>query len=117
MHRGLAIVACPESAKGQVPPLWLLRPMGYTNPPSLCIAVVMGLIKLIILGALIWLALNLWRRTQIVKNRAKGSSSPRDQAPVMVRCAHCQVHLPRDRALRANDNWYCCAEHRDAQPE
>tara|TARA_R110000751_G_scaffold104237_2_gene199688 strand:- start:102 stop:404 length:303 start_codon:yes stop_codon:yes gene_type:complete len=94
--------------------LWLRQPMGYTGALSFRIAVVMGLIKLIILGVLVWLALTLWRRAQLTRQRNATSAPKRDQAPVMVRCAHCQVHLPQERALRADDVWFCCAEHRDA---
>ena len=91
--------------------------MGYTEALSFRIAVVMGLIKLIILGVLAWLAITLWRRAQLTRQRNTTSATKPDQAPVMVRCAHCQVHLPQDRALRAHDSWYCCAEHRDVRPD
>ncbi|MGY8812278.1 MAG: PP0621 family protein [Pseudomonadales bacterium] len=77
----------------------------------------MGLIKLLILGVLVWLALNFWRRAQNAKSRSAGSSAPHDTPPIMVRCARCQVHLPQDRALHVGDAWYCCAEHRDAKPD
>jgi uncharacterized protein len=72
----------------------------------------MGLIKLMILAAILWFALRLWRRLQ-------GQQQPADRtpadctAPVMVRCARCQIHLPQSLALRAGNNWYCCTEHRD----
>ncbi len=32
----------------------------------------------------------------------------------MVRCAHCGVHLPVSESVRANDQLFCCASHRDA---
>ena len=93
--------------------------MGYTSASWLSVeqdsaptplstqACFMGLIKLVILVALVWLGLRLWRGLQQQQNRS------RQQQELMVRCAHCQVHLPQSSALRANDNWYCCAEHRD----
>ncbi|UGV31479.1 hypothetical protein LO767_02935 [Halopseudomonas aestusnigri] len=73
----------------------------------------MGLIKLIILAALIWAALRFWRAMQQRSTETSSSQPPQPDAPVMVRCAQCQVHLPESRALRAGDQWYCCAEHRD----
>ncbi|OWL88989.1 PP0621 family protein [Halopseudomonas aestusnigri] len=74
----------------------------------------MGLIKLIILAALVWAALRFWRAMQQQRNTENPASQrPQTDAPVMVRCAQCQVHLPESRALRAGDQWYCCAEHRD----
>ncbi|MEG5264723.1 PP0621 family protein [Pseudomonas sp. JDS28PS106] len=39
--------------------------------------------------------------------------TPRDDAAApMVRCAHCGVHLPRDRALSQEQLWYCSESHR-----
>ncbi|POB05120.1 PP0621 family protein [Halopseudomonas oceani] len=73
----------------------------------------MGLIKLIILAALVWAALRFWRALQQQRTPQHSSQQPQTDAPVMVRCAQCQVHLPQSRALRAGDQWYCCAEHRD----
>lgn len=32
----------------------------------------------------------------------------------MVRCAHCDVHLPKGESLQANGQFFCGAEHRDA---
>ena len=38
------------------------------------------------------------------------SPGEREAAP-MVRCAHCGVHLPRDRALSLQQQWYCSQAH------
>ncbi|MFA6920501.1 MAG: PP0621 family protein, partial [Gallionella sp.] len=32
----------------------------------------------------------------------------------MVRCVHCGVHLPVGESIRAGDQVFCSAEHRDA---
>lgn len=32
----------------------------------------------------------------------------------MVRCAHCGVHIPVSESLRAGDQTFCSAAHRDA---
>ncbi|MCA6218864.1 hypothetical protein KGA65_20165 [Ideonella sp. B7] len=41
----------------------------------------------------------------------KRPEAPRLQA--MVRCAHCQLHLPAAEALQdAEGRWYCCEAHR-----
>lgn len=37
---------------------------------------------------------------------------PEIPAAPMVRCAHCGVHLPRDRALSLEQQWYCSEAHR-----
>ena len=47
------------------------------------------------------------------------SKAPPEKKPTvtedMVRCAHCGVHLPVGESLRAGEQYYCCAAHRDAQ--
>ena len=75
----------------------------------------MGLIKLIFLALLVWFALRLWRglQRQQATQRQQQSARAQQEPPLMVRCAQCHVPLPQDSALRANDHWYCCAEHRD----
>ena len=59
--------------------------------------------------ALIAAAVWFWRK---FKGQASTPSSPaeREAAP-MVRCAHCGVHLPRDRALSLDQQWYCSQAH------
>ncbi|SFW84256.1 hypothetical protein EDB98_12047 [Pseudomonas fluorescens] len=34
----------------------------------------------------------------------------------MVRCAQCGVHLPRDRALALEQQWYCSQAHLEQGP-
>lgn len=75
----------------------------------------MGLIKLMMLVAVVIGLVILWRRFKAwqigsQQRQQKGVASP----PLMVRCAQCQLHLPQDQALRANNQWYCCDAHRDA---
>lgn len=76
----------------------------------------MGLIKLMMLVALVIGLVILWRRFKAWKISSQqrprsGSANP----PLMVRCAKCQLHLPQDQALRVNDQWYCCDAHRDTE--
>jgi uncharacterized protein len=35
----------------------------------------------------------------------------------MVRCAHCGVHLPQDRALSSRQEWYCTQAHLEQGPK
>ena len=72
----------------------------------------MGLIKLLIFLALAYLAFSFWRRIKAAQADRQRPSPP-PQAAKMVRCAQCQLHLPETLALRQNDQWYCCSEHRD----
>jgi len=32
----------------------------------------------------------------------------------MVRCVHCGVHLPKGESIKADGNFFCGPEHRDA---
>lgn len=72
----------------------------------------MGLIKLILLVVLVYLAYSFWRRLKAAQADTQRRTPP-SQAPRMVRCAQCQLHLPESLALRQDDQWYCCSEHRD----
>lgn len=48
----------------------------------------------------------------------RGKQSPREleyrEEGAMVACAHCALHVPEAQAVRADDKWYCCEEHRRA---
>ena len=49
--------------------------------------------------------------------RSYSKSVPRQNKTItedMVRCAHCGVHLPKGESILTGDNFFCCAEHRDA---
>ena len=60
---------------------------------------------IVLIAAAVWF----WRK---FKGQASPPRSPaeREAAP-MVRCAHCGVHLPRDRALSLDQQWYCSQAH------
>ena len=65
---------------------------------------------IVVIFAAIWL----WRK---FKAPAASNHSHREQdAPPMVRCAHCGVHLPRDRALSVQQQWYCSQAHLEQGP-
>lgn len=74
----------------------------------------MGLIKLILLVAVIIGLVMLWRRFKAWQASSQQANSRPIRPPLMVRCATCQLHLPQDQALQANNQWYCCDAHRDA---
>lgn len=76
----------------------------------------MGLIKLLLLLALAYIAYSFWRRMKAAQ-ADKHRHTPPSQAPRMVRCTHCQLHLPESLALRQDDQWYCCSEHRDVDKQ
>ena len=67
------------------------------------------MVRLLFWIALIAAAFWLWRKFK-ASNAAKPDKSLEDPLK-MVRCAHCGVHLPSDRALRRNSQWYCSQAH------
>ncbi|MCF4996537.1 hypothetical protein GIW69_13260 [Pseudomonas syringae] len=72
------------------------------------------MLRLLFWIALIAAAFWLWRK---FKAPAAPSQPSRDQdAAPMVRCAHCGVHLPRDRALNLQKQWYCSQAHLEQGP-
>jgi len=64
------------------------------------------LIYLLGIGLIVWILIRL----------AKGSSvekKPTKQVDDMVRCARCGMFVPRHEAIRDEDRYYCCNQHRD----
>jgi len=74
----------------------------------------MGLFRLLLCIFLIAAAVWLWRR---LTSKPKNSSAADQGALPMVRCAHCGVHLPRDRALQHREQWYCSQTHLEQDSE
>ncbi|MDR9753101.1 PP0621 family protein [Pseudomonas sp. SZMC_28357] len=65
---------------------------------------------IVLIAAAFWL----WRK---FKGKAPEARRPGEQdAAPMVRCAHCGVHLPRDRALSLQQQWYCSQAHLEQGP-
>ncbi|MFK3799907.1 MULTISPECIES: PP0621 family protein [unclassified Pseudomonas] len=70
------------------------------------------MIRLIMWIALVMAAIWFFKRlTQGPAPRPKTTPRENDAAP-MVRCAHCGVHVPQDRALSQGQQWYCTESHR-----
>lgn len=67
--------------------------------------------RLLFLAALIGVFIWYWRR---FKSRLKNvpARQPAEAPLSMVRCAHCQLHLPQQQAIEADGHWYCCEAHR-----
>ena len=68
---------------------------------------------IVVIFAAIWL----WRKFKAPAASNQSHRAPREQdEPPMVRCAHCGVHLPRDRALSVQQQWYCSQAHLEQGP-
>ncbi|MRJ22096.1 hypothetical protein FRT60_17430 [Pseudomonas haemolytica] len=64
-----------------------------------------------VIAAAVWF----WRK---FKNPAARQPRPAEpDATPMVRCAHCGVHLPQDRALSSSQAWYCTQAHLEQGPK
>jgi len=72
----------------------------------------MGIVRLLILGVVVWLAFKLIKR--ITNRPSISENSIKDSAPKkMVQCKQCGLHIPVDEALPKGDDYFCCSEHRD----
>ena len=68
---------------------------------------------LILLGVVVWVIW--WLRTK--RNDTDKTQDPSgQQAPqTMVRCAHCDLHLPQNDAVQGSLGVYCSTAHRSAK--
>jgi len=72
------------------------------------------MIRLIFWIAVIFAAIWLWRR---FKSAARNQpDAPPGDTLKMVRCAQCGLHLPQDRALNSQSQWYCSQAHLEQGP-
>ncbi|MDD0974251.1 PP0621 family protein [Pseudomonas fontis] len=71
------------------------------------------MVRLLFWIALIAAAFWLWRK---FKASNAAPTNTLDDPLKMVRCAHCGVHLPNDRALHRGNEWYCSSAHLQQGP-
>jgi uncharacterized protein len=69
--------------------------------------------RLIFWIALITIGIWLWRR---INNAAPRPAQNAGDAESMVRCAHCNLHVPQREALEHSGNWYCSQPHLELGP-
>lgn len=72
------------------------------------------MVRLLFWIALIAAAFWLWRKFKI--SQQSHPEQKLDDPLKMVRCAHCGVHLPNDRALQQGKDWYCSQAHLQQGP-
>lgn len=74
----------------------------------------MGLIRLLILIAIIWLIVVIAKRLLASGRRLSEERQARiAEAQNMVRCEACGLHVPEDEAIREGPHRYCSESHRD----
>jgi len=64
------------------------------------------LILIIAIAAVIYLLFKSYRKQAPQQDKVAAED--------MVRCAHCSVHLPKSESIKAGEQFFCSAEHRDA---
>ena len=70
----------------------------------------MGLIRLIIIAALIYLAWRVIKRL-LAQARPNDSGNSSGNPQIMVKCAQCGVHVPTSDAFSHNGQHFCSQEH------
>jgi len=73
----------------------------------------MGLFRLLIILAIAFLAYRLFRSWQ--RSIARSSKTPKSKASKqvenVVRCHHCDLHIPEAEAIQQNGRYYCSQKH------
>ena len=72
----------------------------------------MGIVRLLIIGVVIWLAFKLFQRITS-RPSVPDNSENNNASKKMVQCKQCGLHIPLDEALPKGDDFFCCSEHRD----
>jgi len=72
----------------------------------------MGLIRLIILVLVVWMLLRLFRKFKASQTVKNGKKQPLEHKN-MVLCQYCSVHVPENKAVQHEQNWFCSDKHRD----
>jgi uncharacterized protein len=74
------------------------------------------MVRLLLWVILIAVAVYFFKRMGKRPAPRKSSPQPEGVAAPMVRCEHCGVHVPRDRALSQQQQWYCSQAHLEQGP-
>lgn len=73
----------------------------------------MILIRLLFFTLIAFLAYRVYRLLVAPRHPDPESDPARLNGEEMVRCAQCNLHVPRSSALAHEQHWYCSREHRD----
>ncbi len=68
------------------------------------------LLRLLLLGLLLWIGYKLVRK--LIAPPQAGKPSGKFEA--MVSCSHCGLHLPQREAVQSQGRHYCCQEHAES---
>ena len=73
------------------------------------------MVRLLFWIAIIAAAVWFWRKFKSPAAKQQRSAEP--DAALMVRCAHCGVHLPQNHALSSGQAWYYSQPHLEQGPK
>lgn len=77
-----------------------------------------GLLRLIVLGIIIWFAYQAIQRflgnMKTQQNGAPPPSPANTAGQIMRPCAQCGVHIPEGESSQSRGYFFCCEAHRDA---
>jgi uncharacterized protein len=69
------------------------------------------LLRLLIIFAALWLAVQLVRRALRSDQSSASHNNTSPNPPRMLPCAYCGVHVPESEAITRAGKIYCCREH------
>lgn len=69
----------------------------------------MGIVRTLLIVVAIFIALIIIKR--LLTGRTPTAPPAQAQAPKLVQCAHCGLHVDPSQALRSGDHYYCSADH------
>ena len=72
----------------------------------------MGLIRLILLGVVIWLIMRMVKKFQAGQEQ-QGKVRKNIDHDNMVPCDYCSVHVPQSSAVQHGQLWFCSENHKD----
>jgi len=73
----------------------------------------MSLIRIIVIGLIIYLVIQIFKRWSANKAAIQKKSKPEYLEQNMVSCEICQLHVPQDEALEQSGKYYCSQKHLD----
>ena len=73
--------------------------------------------KYLVVLAVVAIAFWIWNSNRKDALRERRAAQAPRVPQATVRCAHCGVHLPQDRALSSRQEWYCTQAHLEQGPK
>jgi len=70
----------------------------------------MNLIRILAIALIIWIVYRLVMQALAKKNAKQRQPG---QTKSLVSCQRCGLHLPIADAVKQDENYYCCPQHRD----